>query len=255
MRIDLNCDLGEFDDPEQLVLQEQIMPLVTSANIACGFHAGNHDLMRRMVRLAQAHGVAIGAHPGVHDRAGFGRQAAALSPDQVENLVAYQIGALAGIAALEGAALNHVKPHGALYNMAARDRIVAEAIVAPIAAIDRRLILFALAGSALVDAGRLAGLAVAEEAFVDRAYNRDGSLVPRHNDGAVVCDDSAVITRVRRMLEESLVLSHDGSPIVLHADTICLHGDTPGSRRLAELIRRELTDMGVQVRAVSRAGA
>ncbi len=253
MRIDLNCDMGEFADPERLALEERIMPLVTSVSIACGFHAGDQNLMRRTIRLARAHGVAIGAHPSFRDVEGFGRREMTFTPEEVENLTAYQVGALAGIAALEGASLSHVKPHGALYNMAAREQTLAWAIARAVAKVDRRLILFGLAGSALVEAGRAIGLTVAEEAFVDRAYNADGSLVPRRSEGAVIQAEAEVILRIRRLILDGIIVSHDDSSIRLHADTICLHADTPGSLGLAEGIRRELVNMNVYLQAVAHA--
>jgi 5-oxoprolinase (ATP-hydrolysing) subunit A len=253
MRIDLNCDMGEFSDPQRLALEERIMPLVTSVSIACGFHAGNQNLMRRTIRLARAHGVAVGAHPSFHDVEGFGRREMTLTPDEVENLTAYQVGALAGIAALEGASLSHVKPHGALYSMAAREQTVGRAIARAVTQVDRRLILFGLAGAALVEAGRALGLTVAEEAFVDRAYNADGSLMSRRSEGAVIHAEAEVIQRVRRLVLEGIIVSHDDSSIRLHADTICLHADTPGALRLAEAIRRELINMNVRLQAVAHA--
>lgn len=253
-QIDLNCDMGELADPERLTIEERLMPLVTSVSIACGFHAGNPDLMRRTIQLARAHGVSIGAHPGFHDPGGMGRRELQVTPEEVENLVAYQIGALAGIAALEGARLSHVKPHGALYNMAARDRRLADAIARAVANLNHGLILFGLAGSELVNAGRAIGLTVAEEAFVDRAYNPNGSLVPRGRPGAVIQDEQEVIARVRCLVREGAVAGRDGPLIRLHADTICLHGDTPGVDRLVEIVRRELTKEGVRIAAVASAG-
>ncbi len=253
-RIDLNCDMGESADPERLSIEERLMPLVTSVSIACGFHAGNPDLMRRTIQLARAHGVAIGAHPGFRDPEGMGRRELEVTSQEAENLIAYQIGALAGIAALEGTRLAHVKPHGALYNMAARDRRLADAIAQAVALVDRRLILFGLAGSELVEAGKAIGLTVAEEAFVDRAYNPDGSLIPRGRPGAVIQDEQEVVARVRRLVHEGGVASLDGPLICLHADTICLHGDTPEADRLADTVRRELTKEGVRIQAVGDAG-
>lgn len=250
MRVDLNCDMGEWPNADRLAMEERIMPLVTSVSVACGFHAGNPDLMRRTIRLARRRGVAIGAHPGFRDAEGFGRRELKVTPEEVENLVAYQVGALAGIAALEGARLAHVKPHGALYNMAARERNLADAVARAVASVDRRLILFGLADSVLVEAGRAIGLRVAEEAFVDRAYNPDGTLVLRDRAGAVIHDEHDVIERVRRLVLNGVVLSVDGALVRLHADTICLHGDTPGSDRLAEVIRSELNKAGARIAAV-----
>ena len=254
MRVDLNCDMGEWPDADRLAMEERIMPLVTSVSIACGFHAGNPDLMRRTIRLARRCGVAIGAHPGFRDAEGFGRRELKITPEEVENLVAYQVGALAGMAALEGARLAHVKPHGALYNMAARERSLADAVARAVTRVDRRLILFGLAGSLLVKAGRVMGLRVAEEAFVDRAYNPDGTLVPRDRAGAVIHDERDVLERVQRLVLDGGVLSADGALVRLHADTVCLHGDTPGSDRLAAAIRAELSQAGAQIAAVGAGG-
>jgi UPF0271 protein len=254
-RVDLNCDVGEFTEPDRLALEERIMPLVTSVSIACGFHAGNPDLMRRTVLLARAHGVAVGAHPGFRDVEGFGRRELAVTPEEAEDLVAYQVGALAGIAALEGLRLQHVKPHGALYNLAARNRILAEAVASAVAKLDGRLILFGLAGSALVAAGRALGLTVAEEAFVDRAYQSDGSLVPRDRAGALILEEQEVVQRARRLAHDGVVASLSGAPIRLHADTICLHADTPGAQRLAASVRRALDEAGIRVRAVGDAAS
>lgn len=251
-RIDLNCDLGECNDPAQLAVEERMIPLVTSVNVACGFHAGNQDVMRETIRLARVHQVAIGAHPGFRDPEGAGRRERSVTPEEVENLVAYQVGALAGMAALEGGRLRHVKPHGALYTMAARDRELAAAIARAVAGLDDRLILVGLAGSALVEAGRELGLCVAEEAFADRAYNDDGSLVPRHWPGALVVDEDDVVQRVRRLVLDGAVTSVRGAVIRLHADTICLHGDTPGAERLARAVRRDLEQAGVKIMAVGQ---
>ncbi len=251
MRIDLNCDLGEASSPEALRLEEEILPHVTSITIACGFHAGHVDLMRHMLHLARARGIAVGAHPGLRDPASFGRRELAVSPTEVENLVAYQIGALVGIAALEGVPVSHVKPHGALYNMAARDRAVASAIARAVAAVDRRLILFGLAGSKLVEAGRELGLRAAEEGFADRAYQPDGTLVPRGQPGAVISDEREAIYRALRLVRDGMIRAVDGSEVRRRIDTLCLHGDTADAARLSKSIRGALTEAGVQVRAIS----
>jgi UPF0271 protein len=254
MRIDLNCDVGESAEAERLAVEERIVPHVTSVNVACGVHAGNQEVMRRTVRLACHHHLAVGGHPGFADLEGQGRRNLTLPPGEVENLVAYQVGALGGLAALEGVKLNHVKPHGALYNMAAADRSLAEAIVRAVAAVDRRLILYGLAGSLLIEAGHEAGLAIAEEAFADRAYEADGTLVPRDRPGALIQDEQKVVEQVLRIVREGIVRSLDGRELALRADTICLHGDTPGADRLAQLIRRSLEEAGVLVAAVSSGG-
>lgn len=254
MRVDLNCDMGESPEAEQLATEERIMPHVTSVSVACGVHAGNPAVMRRTVGLARRHHLAVGAHPGFADIEGGGRRNLPLSLEQVEGLVAYQVGALADIAALEGVRLSHVKPHGALYNMAAVDRSLAEAIVRAVVAIDRRLILFGPAGSFLIESARRAGLVAAEEAFADRAYASDGTLVSRDRAGAVIRDEREVVERALRIVREGIVRSFDGRDVRVHADTLCLHGDTPGADRLARQIRRALDEAGVLVAAVTPSG-
>lgn len=250
LRIDLNCDVGEASDPAQSAVEELVLRHVTSVSIACGYHAGDPNLIRRTLSLARAHGVAVGAHPGFRDPEGFGRREIALPPSDVESLIAYQVSALAGVAALEGLRLSHVKPHGALYNRAARDRAVAQAIARAVKVVDRRLILFGLAGSRLVEAAREIGLAAAEEAFADRAYRPDGTLVPRTEPGSVIHEEALVIERVLRMVREGLVCSLDGTDLRLRVETICLHADTPGADRLAERLRRALVEAGVRMAAV-----
>ncbi len=245
--IDLNCDLGEAAEPARWEVEARVLAHVTSVNIACGVHAGDPDLMRRTVHLALAHEVAIGAHPGLRDRDGQGRRERTLTEADVENLIAYQIGALAGICALAGARLVHVKPHGALYTMAARDRRLADAVARAVAAADRRLILVGLAGSQLIAAGQAAGLATAEEAFIDRAYWTDGSLVPRDRPGALIHDEATAVARAVSLARDGTVPSLDGPPVRLRADTLCLHGDTPGADRLARAVRNALTDAGIRI--------
>ncbi|MGH9329390.1 MAG: LamB/YcsF family protein, partial [Vicinamibacterales bacterium] len=186
MRIDLNCDLGESFGPWKMGADEDVMRSITSANVACGFHAGDPSVMRRTLRLARENGVAVGAHPGFQDLAGFGRRDIAASPAEVADLVLYQIAAIAGVARAEGVRLQHVKAHGALYNMAARDRALADAIARATAGYDPSLVLFGLPDSALIDAGRAAGLRVAAEAFADRSYEPNGSLTARRLPHAIV---------------------------------------------------------------------
>lgn len=245
--IDLNCDLGETAEPTQWELEARLLAHITSVNIACGVHAGDPDLMRHTVHLAMAHGVAIGAHPGLGDRDGRGRRERPVTEVEVENLIAYQVGALAGICAMAGVRLAHVKPHGALYAMAARDRHLADAVARAVVAVDRRLILVGLSGSELIAAGKAAGLAVAEEAFVDRAYQPDGSLVPRDRPGAVIHDEATVVARAVSLARDGIVPSLDGPPVRVRADTLCLHGDTPGADRLARAIWNTFADAGIRI--------
>jgi 5-oxoprolinase (ATP-hydrolysing) subunit A len=247
-RIDLNSDLGESFGPWPMGQDEALMASITSANIACGFHAGDPGVMRRTVDLAARSQVAIGAHPGFQDLVGFGRREMHATPEEVEDLVLYQVAALAGIAAARNVRLQHVKAHGALYNMAARDAAFADAIARAVKAFDASLILFGLPGSELLRAGTAHGLRVAAEAFADRAYEPDGSLASRRKAGSVIHDPAVVVERAVRMARDHQVGATDGSTIAFKPDTLCLHGDTPGSAELARRIRAALEACGVVVR-------
>ena len=251
MRMDLNSDLGESFGPWPMGQDAALMASISSANVACGFHAGDPGAMRETVALAKAHGVAVGAHPGFPDLVGFGRREIKATAQEVEDFVVYQVAALAGIAATQGVSLQHVKAHGALYNMACRDRALADAIARAVAMIDRRLILFGLPGSELLRAGESAGLPVAAEVFADRAYERDGSLASRHKPGSVIHDTDAVVARAVRMVRDRTVVALDGSVIPLEARTICLHGDTPGAAALARAVRAGLETAGIRINALS----
>ena len=239
MHIDLNCDLGEGSGHDA-----DLMPLITSANIACGGHAGDESTMRATVALAQQHGVTMGAHPGYADRAGFGRREMNSSADELRLLLRSQIAALALLAKLR-----HVKPHGGLYNLAARDKAVATTVAAAVKAIDSSLILFALAGSELARAGRAAGLRVAEEAFADRTYQRDGSLTPRYRPDALIVDEAVAAAQVLHMVRDGFVRTTEGVQIPIHADTVCVHGDGPNAVGFARRLRTELINAGVEVKA------
>jgi 5-oxoprolinase (ATP-hydrolysing) subunit A len=252
MPIDMNADVGESFGAYRLGHDPELIPLITSANIACGFHAGDPGVMRATVALARQHGVAVGAHPGFPDLVGFGRREIKVTPREVEDAVAYQIGALAGIAATEGLRLQHVKPHGALYNMAVADPNLADAIALATALVDRSLILLGLPGSQLVLAGQRVGLRTAAEAFADRAYLPTGALVPRSQAGAVIDDADRVVSRAVTMAREHTVIAIDGSRVPIEVDTICVHGDTPGAAALARRIRGALTDAGIEVAALGR---
>jgi UPF0271 protein len=254
MRIDLNGDVGEsLQGGTAGALDTRLVPHLTSANVACGFHAGNAAVMRDTVALAREHGVAVGAHPSFPDPEGFGRRELQFSPADVEDFVAYQVDILAAIAAAQGVRLQHVKPHGALFNMAARDAALADAIARATKIADSGLILFGLPGSQLIAAGRRAGLRTAAEGFADRGYLPDGTLVPRQQAGAVIVDADAVIPRVIRMARDHLVEAIDGTTVHLVVDTICVHGDTPGAAELARRIREALAEAGVDVKAVAAA--
>jgi UPF0271 protein len=247
--VDLNADVGETTGSVRHGDDEGVMPFITSASIACGFHAGDPGVMRATVALARAHGVAVGAHPGFQDLAGFGRRELPVAPQEVEDLVAYQVGALAGIAAGQGVSLTHVKPHGALYNMAARDRALAAAIVRGIRAVDASLVVFGLSGSELVSAARAAGLRAASEAFCDRAYQASGALASREIAGAVIANADAVARRAIAMVLEQHVVALEGTTVALEVDTLCVHSDTPGAGQLASGVRRALESAGIAVAA------
>ena len=246
-RVDLNCDMGESFGAYHMGADEEILPYVTSANIACGFHAGDPAVMRRTVASAVAHGVAVGAHPSLPDLVGFGRRTMDVTPDDVYELVVYQVGALLGFAQAAGVALRHVKAHGALYNMAAAQPALAEAIARAVRDVDRELVLFALAGSHLVTAGEAAGLVTASEAFGDRNYMRDGSLVSRRRADAMVSDARDAAQRAVRMVREGRVRSVDGEDIAIRADTICIHGDGPHAVELVRALRSALEAEGIDV--------
>jgi UPF0271 protein len=229
------------------------MRSITSANVAAGFHAGDPTVLRETIRLAKAHGVAVGAHPGFPDLVGFGRRELSVTPQEAEDLVLYQIAAVAGLAATEGLKLQHVKPHGALFNMAARSSSLAAAIARAVASFDRSLVLFGLAGSELLSAGRAAGLRVAAEVFADRAYEADGSLVSRRKSGAVINDPDRVLRRAIQMVNEGTVEAIDGTLVRIEAATICMHSDTPDADRLAARLRAGLESAGVSVKAIGAA--
>ncbi len=243
MNIDLNCDLGESFGRYTLGSDADIMPFITSANIACGFHAGDPSVMQATVRLAKQHGVAIGAHPGWNDLQGFGRREMIANPDEVEALVLYQVGALAAFARAEGLPLAHVKPHGALYNQAAKDRALADAIARAVRRFSRELVLVGLAGSGLVEAGAEMGLRVAHEAFPDRAYAPDGSLMSRNLPGAVIEDPQRVAQNAVRLAREGIRF---GGRVVM-PDTLCLHGDNAHAAENARLVRDALFAAGVEI--------
>jgi UPF0271 protein len=247
VQIDLNADVGESFGVYRYGDDEGVVPCVSSVNIACGFHAGDPAVMRSTVQLARLHGVAVGAHPGFHDLPGFGRREMHLGAAELENLVAYQIGALAAIAAAEGTRLSHVKPHGALYNMAARDAAMADAVARAVRGVDRSLVLFGLSGSQLIAAGERAGLRVASEVFADRGYRADGSLAPRGTPGAVVSDAAEVARRAVEMAARQAVTALDGASVSVRADTICVHGDTPGAAAIARAVRDALRSAAIDV--------
>jgi UPF0271 protein len=249
MTIDLNSDLGESFGPWKMGQDEALMTSITSANVACGFHAGDATVMRQTIALAKRHGVAVGAHPGFQDLQGFGRREMHVSASEVEDLVLYQVAAMAGVAAAEGVRLQHVKAHGALYNMAARDAALARAIARAVVAFDRSLSLFGLPNSPLLAEGERAGLQVAAEIFADRTYEADGSLTSRRVAGSVIHDPAVVVQRAIDMVSTRRVTATNGTTITLDARTLCLHGDTPGAAELARQIRSALEAAGIAVKA------
>ncbi len=251
--VDLNCDMGESFGAWSMGHDAEVLPHVTSANVACGFHAGDPTVMRRTVHLALSHGVAIGAHPGLPDLAGFGRREMGVTPDTVYDLVAYQVGALQGVARAAGTRLAHVKAHGALYNMAARNASLAAAIATAVRDVDGSLLLFGLAGSVLVTEAERVGLRAVQEVFADRAYEADGSLTPREQPGALIHDPVEAATRVVRMVEAGVVTARDGTTIGIRADTICVHGDGAHAAAIAAGLRARLAAAGIQVRPPARA--
>jgi UPF0271 protein len=249
MTIDLNCDLGESFGAWQMGNDAAMIDLATSVNVACGFHAGDADTMRKTVQLAKTRGVSIGAHPGYRDLHGFGRRpVAGLSAAEIENLVAYQIGALQAVATLAGHKVTHVKAHGALSNVACEDDMTARAIASAIKAVDRTLKFVVLANTRLVTAGEAAGLPLVHEVFADRAYEDDATLVSRRKPGAVLHDTAQIAERVVRMVEDRAVISVSGKTIKVQLDTVCIHGDTPGAVEIARAVRQALKDSGIEVR-------
>ncbi len=245
LHIDLNCDLGEGAGRDA-----ELMPLITSANIACGAHAGDEATMRATVALALQHGVAIGAHPGFADRENFGRRELALTSKEVHALVLRQIHELQAIVRPAGARLAHVKPHGALYTMSARDAGLAGAIAAAIYEADPRLVLVGLAGSRLIEAGVAAGLSTASEVFADRTYQVDGSLTPRDRPDALITDANVAVAQVLRTVRDGTVRATDGSEVMIKADTVCLHGDGPHAVEFARAVRQGLAAAGIEVRRI-----
>lgn len=244
-KVDLNCDIGESYGVYKLGPDEEILDYVTSANIACGFHAGDPATMRKTVRLALEKDVAIGAHPGFQDLPGFGRRNIQLSAQEIYDIVVYQIGALSAFVIVEGGILQHVKAHGALYNMAAKDPLYAEAIAEAVYDVNPALILFGLAGSELITAGNKIGLRTASEVFSDRTYQKDGSLTPRSEPNALITDTGEAISRVVRAIREGKMLTVQGNDAELKVDTICIHGDGVNALGFAEQISKSLLKSGI----------
>ncbi len=248
MTVDLNCDLGEGFGPWEMGNDAAMIDLATSVNVACGFHAGDSDIMLKTAKLAKERGVSIGAHPGYRDLHGFGRRPVpGLSSSEIETLVAYQIGALQAVAAMAGHKVTHVKAHGALSNVACEDEMTARAIASAIRAVDRNLIFVVLANSLLMKAGEGAGLRLAHEVFADRAYEDDYALVSRRKPGAVLHDANMIAERVVRMVQDRAIVAASGKVLPAQVDTVCIHGDTPGAVDIARKIRAALDANGIAV--------
>jgi UPF0271 protein len=250
IQIDMNSDVGESFGVYKLGLDEEVIPHITSANIACGFHAGDPGVMRRTVSLARKYGVEVGAHPGFPDLMGFGRRNIDATLEEIQDYMVYQTGALMAFALSQGLKLQHVKPHGSLYNMAVGNPKIWEAIAKGVAEVDRDIILVVLASSerqSLLEIGKRHRIRIAFEAFPDRAYNKDGSLVSRREKGAVIHDHEVVAKRALKMALEGKVIAMDGAEIELKADTLCVHGDNPAAVEMVKKIRQELKDANVTV--------
>ena len=247
--VDLNCDLGESFGAWTLGNDAALMPFITSANIACGFHAGDPTVMKATVRAALRHNVAIGAHPGLPDLVGFGRRNMAISAEEAFDMTVYQLGALAGVVKAEGGQLHHLKPHGALYNMAAANAALAEAIAEAVYKVQPELTLYGLAGSELTKAGERLGLRTAHEVFADRTYQADGTLTPRRQPDALITSAGAAIAQVLRMVQDGGVRTQQGTDVAIRADTVCLHGDGPHALEFAQRLRAALRQADVLVQA------
>jgi UPF0271 protein len=249
-RVDLNCDMGESFGAYRIGADDSVFPYITSANVACGFHGGDPTVMRSTLARARELGVSVGAHPGLPDLIGFGRRSMDVTPDDVYDLMVYQIGALLGFARVTGAAVRHVKAHGALYNMAAVKRELAAAIARAVRDVDRSLILFGLPGTHLIKEGEAAGLVTAGEAFADRNYMSDGTLVSRRRPDAQVHDADEAVRRAVRMVREGKVTAVDGTELSMKVDTICIHGDGPHAAEFAQRLRAGFEAAGISVKAV-----
>ncbi|MCJ1656223.1 5-oxoprolinase subunit PxpA [Staphylococcus sp. NRL 16/872] len=250
MKIDLNCDLGEAFGNYSFGGDKDIIPLITSANVACGFHAGDENVMNDTVKIAKDNDVSIGAHPGLPDLKGFGRRNIDIAPQEVYNLMIYQLGALEGFCKAHGTRINHVKPHGALYNMGAKDKDIAHAIVQAVYDFDSSLILVGLSNSLLISEAESVGLKTASEVFADRRYEDNGQLVSRKEADAVITDTDEALDQVIKMVTENKVISKNGKEIDLKADTICVHGDGAHALDFVSQIRKKLTKEGIDIQSL-----
>ena len=250
-KIDLNSDLGESFGAYKIGMDDAVIPLISSANVACGFHAGDPAVMEKTVALCKATGTAIGAHPGYPDLVGFGRRNLAASPAEVKAMVTYQIGALDAFCRAAGIRLQHVKPHGAMYNMAAKDEALAKAICQAIYEYDRELILMGLAGSQMLVQAKAMGLPCAAEVFADRAYEEDGTLVARSKPGSMIHDEELAVSRVIRMIKEGKVTAITGKDVAITADSVCVHGDGPKALAFVEKLRAAFAENQIQIASLT----
>ena len=250
MKVDLNCDLGEAFGNYSFGGDKDIIPLITSANIACGFHAGDENVMNQTVNLAKENHVSIGAHPGFPDLKGFGRRKMDISPTEVYNLIVYQLGALEGFCKVHQTRINHVKPHGALYNMGAKNKAIAKAIAKAVYDFDSTIVLVGLSNSLLISEAQAIGLKTASEVFADRRYEDNGQLVSRKEPDAVVTDSDEALKQVLKMVTENKVISRNGKEIDLETDTICVHGDGKHALEFVEQIRKKLTKEGIDIQSL-----
>lgn len=246
-KIDLNCDLGESFGNYKIGNDEQVIPLITSANIACGFHAGDSNVMAKTVKIAKQNKIGIGAHPGFPDLQGFGRRNLDMSHDEIYNMIVYQIGALKLFCDLEGVTLNHVKPHGALYQMGAKDPKIAKVIAQAVHDIDSNIIFVGLSNSYLIEEAEKLGLKTASEVFADRRYEENGQLVSRKQENAVINDTQEAIDQVVKMVTKGKVTAINGEEINISADTICVHGDGEHALEFVKQIRKQLSTVGVEI--------
>ena len=249
--VDLNCDLGESFGAYKIGKDEDIIPLISSANVACGAHAGDPDVMAKTADIGKSSSVYMGAHPGFFDLMGFGRRSMAVSPEEAKNLIIYQVGALDAFAKSRGISLQHVKPHGALYNMAAKDKNLARAIAEGIYSYNPDLILLGLSGSEMINAAREIGLPYAAEVFADRAYEDDGTLVARSKPGAMIKDENEAVRRVIRMIKEHKVTSISGKEIEISPASVCVHGDSEKALLFVRKIRDALFSEKIEIKPLS----
>ena len=248
--IDINCDMGESFGTYRMGRDEEILDYITSANIACGFHAGDPATMRKTVQLALQKDVGIGAHPGFQDLIGFGRREIRVTPMETYELIVYQIGALNAFVQAEGGKMQHVKPHGALFNMAAKNARLAEAIAEAVYKVNPELILFGLSGSELINAGKNIGLLTADEIFSDRTYQHDGTLTPREKENALIKDPFTAINQIISIIKNGKVKSVQGTDVFLRANTVCIHGDSESALSFAESLNKSLPSQGIEVEKI-----